>query len=178
MQLSESRTMANMLAAFAGESQVRNKYEFYAEAARAEGNAVLADIFQKTADNERQHGKVWLKLIKGGALPTTAMNLLEAAQGEHYEHSEMYAGFAETAKAEGFHEFAGKFAAIGEIERRHAERYDSYIQKLQNNTLFSRPTEITWICLKCGYEHSGTTPPEKCPVCDHPTGYFAEKTNE
>ena len=173
MELKGSRTEANLLAAFAGESQARNKYTYYASKAKKEGFEQIAELFAETAANEKEHAEIWFKLAHG--VGTTASNLKDAAAGENYEWTDMYKGFAETAKAEGFDQIAFLFDAVGKIEKTHEERYNSLLSNVENNKVFEKDEEIVWICLNCGHIHRGKTAPELCPVCDHPRAYFAER---
>ncbi|MDP4109897.1 MAG: rubrerythrin family protein [Bacillota bacterium] len=172
MDLKGSRTEANLMAAFAGESQARNKYTFYASAARKEGLNQIADYFEATAGNEREHAKIWFKLLHEGAVPDTAKNLEDAASGEHYEWTDMYAGFAKTAKEEGFDRIAFLFSEVAEIEKEHEERYRKLLENLKDGAVFKRSESKFWICGNCGHIHYGPEAPEKCPVCDHPKAYF------
>ncbi|MBQ7836551.1 MAG: rubrerythrin family protein [Clostridia bacterium] len=175
MELKGSRTEANLLAAFAGESQARNKYTFYAEKARDEGYRHIADIFEETAYNETAHAEIWLKLL--GTVSTTKDNLKRAAEGENYEWTDMYATFEKEAREEGFDYIAELFKKVAEIERMHEERYLSYLDEIEKNTVFTSQSEVQWICMNCGHIHTGTNPPEVCPVCAHTKGYF-KKNNE
>lgn len=172
MQLKGSKTEANLLAAFAGESQARNKYTYYASKAKKEGFNEIADIFTETAGNEKEHAKIWFKLLHGGAVPDTATNLADAAAGENYEWTDMYASFAATAKEEGFDDIAALFSMVGDIEKEHEERYNHLAELLKEGKLFARETEQVWICTNCGHIHVGKEAPALCPVCDHPQGYF------
>lgn len=171
MELKGSKTEANLMTAFAGESQARNKYTYYASQAKKEGYNKIASIFQETADNEKEHAKIWFKLLHDG-MPDTVANLKDAAAGENYEWTEMYAEFAKTAKEEGFTKIAYLFEAVGKIEKEHEERYNKICSTLQAGELFESKEETVWICTNCGHIHYGKNPPEKCPVCDHPQGYF------
>lgn len=171
MELKGSKTEANLMAAFAGESQARNKYTYYASKAKKEGYNKIASIFQETADNEKEHAKIWFKLLHDG-MPDTADNLKDAAAGEKYEWTEMYAEFAKTAKEEGFTKIAYLFEAVGKIEKEHEERYNKIGETLEKGELFESKEETVWICQNCGHIHYGKTPPEQCPVCDHPQAYF------
>lgn len=175
MEFKGSRTEANLLAAFAGESQARNKYTYYAAAAKKEGYEQIAEVFLKTAENEREHAKLWFKQLHGGNVPATAENLKDAASGEHYEWTEMYSGFAETAESEGFSELARLFRLVGAIEKEHEERYLTLLRNLENGIVFSRTEEAVWVCRNCGYIHVGKTAPTVCPACAHGQGYFEIK---
>jgi len=171
MNLKDTKTEANLLAAFAGESQARNKYTYYASQARKEGLNQIADIFEETAGNEKEHAKIWFKLLHNG-MPDTAMNLVDAAAGEHYEWTDMYAGFAKTAREEGFTKIACLFEAVGAIEKEHEERYKKLLDNLKDGTVFKREEKQIWTCANCGHIHYGYEALEKCPVCDHPKAYF------
>lgn len=175
MELKGSKTEANLMAAFAGESQARNKYTFYEQTARKEGYEQIGDIFCETADNEKAHAKLWLTYLRGGALPNTLDSLLDAAGGEHYEWSEMYKEFAEKAKEEGFNEIAHSFAMVGEVEKRHEERYRTLASQIKEGKVFERQDEITWICKNCGHVHTGKKAPGVCAVCRYPQAYFEVK---
>jgi rubrerythrin len=163
-------TEDNLKAAFAGESQARNKYTFFAKVARKQGYHYVAKIFEETALNEMQHAKEELKMLKG--IQDTAANLKEAAEGEHYETVDMYPKFAEEAKVEGNIEAANLFIQIGKVEAEHRERYKRMLEMVRNGTVFKRDKPIRWKCSKCGRIHEGTEPLEKCPLCDHPKEYF------
>ena len=173
--LKGSKTEANLLTAFAGESQARNKYTYYASAARKEGLNQIAEIFEETAGNEKEHAKIWFKLLHDGSVPTTDVNLLDAAEGENYEWTDMYAGFAKTAKEEGFDKIAFLFEAVGKIEKEHEERYRKLLSNLKEGKVFERSEMKVWICANCGHIHFGEKAPEVCPVCDHPKAYFRIK---
>ncbi|WP_455539382.1 rubrerythrin [Terrisporobacter sp.] len=174
MDLKGSKTEQNLLTAFSGESQARNKYTFYASKARKDGYNQIADIFEETAKNEKEHAEIWFKLLHDG-IPSTMENLKDAAAGEHYECSDMYVNFAKEAKKEGFDKIAFLFEAVGEIERAHEERYRKLIENLKNGTVFEKDGEVYWICQECGYIHKGKTPPKVCPVCGAPQAYFEVK---
>ena len=171
MDLKGSKTEQNLWTAFAGESQARNKYTYYASKAKKEGYNQIAAIFEETAGNEKEHAKIWFKLLHDG-MPDTAANLVDAAAGEHYEWTDMYAGFAKTAKGEGFDKIAWLFEAVGKIEKEHEERYLALKASLDAGTVFARETEQVWVCTNCGHVHIGTHAPEVCPVCEHPQAYF------
>ena len=171
-ELKGSRTEANLLAAFAGESQARNKYSFYASKARKDGYEQIAAIFEETANNEKEHAKIWFKLLHDG-VPSTAENLKDAAVGEHFEWTDMYAKMAAEARDEGFNEIAFLFEHVAKIEKEHEERYNTLFNNLSNNSVFKKSEEVTWQCANCGYIHSGTDAPGKCPVCAHPQSYFS-----
>ncbi|MEG1568920.1 MAG: rubrerythrin family protein [Oscillospiraceae bacterium] len=172
MELKGSKTEQNLMAAFAGESQARNKYTYYASKAKKEGYNKIATVFEKTAGNEKEHAEIWFKLLHDGEMPDTMTNLADAAGGENYEWTEMYAGFEKIAKEEGFTRIASLFGMVAKIEKTHEERYRAMREELENGTLFARETEQAWICSNCGHIHIGKHAPEKCPVCDHPKAYF------
>ncbi len=173
MELKGSRTEANLLAAFAGESQARNKYTFYAEKARDEGYRHIAEIFEETADNEKAHAKMWFKLLM--AMGGTAENLKKAAEGENFEWTDMYSQFEKEAREEGFDYIADLFKGVAAVEKAHEERYLKYLADVENNKVFSSDTEVEWICMNCGHVHKGTNPPEVCPVCAYRKSYFRKK---
>jgi len=175
MELKGSKTEKNLWTAFAGESQARNKYNYWASKARKDGFEVIARIFDETAENEKEHAKLWFKHL--GQIKDTPENLLMAAAGEHEEWTDMYKGFSETAKKEGFTDLADQFARIASIEKHHEERYREYAAKLKDGTLFKctcKDCVCTWECLNCGYHLESKTAPEVCPACFHPQGYFKE----
>ena len=171
MELKGSQTEKNLQAAFAGESQARNKYTYYASKARKEGMNLVANIFEETAGNEKEHAKIWFKLLHDG-MPSTEENLLDAAEGENYELTDMYAGFAETARAEGFTKIAALFTEVGKIEKEHEERYRALLASVKEGTMFAKENEVVWVCSNCGHIHVGPKAPEVCPVCEHPKAYF------
>jgi rubrerythrin len=172
MDLKGSRTEANLMAAFAGESQARNKYTYYASKARKEGYVQISNIFLETAGNEKEHAELWFKQLHGGEIASTAENLKDAASGENYEWTDMYKGFAETARTEGFTEIARLFESVGEIERHHEERYRKLLKNVQDGEVFQRKEKQIWICTNCGHIHEGPAAPNKCPTCAHPQDYF------
>ncbi|MDD6259613.1 MAG: rubrerythrin family protein [Eubacteriales bacterium] len=172
MELKGSKTEANLRTAFAGESQARNKYTYYASKAKKEGYVQIAKLFEETAANEKEHAKIWFKLLNGGDVPGTADNLLDAASGENYEWTEMYAEFAKTAKEEGFDRIAYLFEAVGKIEKHHEERYRKLLENVKDGLVFSRDGECIWQCSNCGHIHIGKKAPAMCPVCAHPQAYF------
>ena len=174
MELKGSRTEQNLQAAFAGESQARNKYTYYASKARKEGYNQIADLFEETANNEKEHAKIWFKLLHDGEVPTTSVNLLDAAEGENYEWTDMYAEFARVAKEEGFTKIAFLFEKVGEIEKHHEERYRKLLANVEGDLVFSRDGDTVWQCANCGHIVVGKKAPVKCPVCDHPQAYFQE----
>jgi len=174
MELKGSRTEQNLQAAFAGESQARNKYTYYASKARKEGYVQIANLFEETANNEKEHAKIWFKLLHDGEVPTTSVNLLDAAEGENYEWTDMYAEFARVAKEEGFTRIAFLFEKVGEIEKHHEERYRKLLANVEGDLVFSRDGDTVWQCANCGHIVVGKKAPVKCPVCDHPQAYFQE----
>lgn len=171
--LKGTKTEANLMAAFAGESQARNKYTYYASKAKKEGYEQIATLFLETADNEKEHAKIWYKLLHDG-IADTATNLKDAAAGENYEWTDMYANFAKEAKEEGFDRIAYLFEAVGKIEKEHEERYLKLLQNVQESTVFEREEETVWQCANCGHIHVGKKAPGVCPVCEHPQSYFQE----
>ncbi|MCL2360202.1 MAG: rubrerythrin family protein [Defluviitaleaceae bacterium] len=171
-ELKGSRTEANLMAAFAGESQARNKYTYYAARAKKDGFEQMAKIFQDTADNEKEHAKMWFKHLHGGQVPGTVENLKDAAEGEHYEWTDMYAGFAKEARAEGFEAIANQFEMVAAIEKEHEERYRALLANLEGNTVFMKDRPVEWECANCGHRHHGEAAPEVCPVCVHPKAFF------
>ena len=175
MELKGSRTEANLMAAFAGESQARNKYTYYASKARKEGYEQIAAIFEETANNEKEHAKLWFKELHGGSVPDTLENLNDAAAGENYEWTDMYKEFAETAKEEGFIRIAKLFEMVAEIERHHEERYRKLIENIEEGLVFSRDDDRIWQCRNCGHIVIGKKAPEVCPVCAHPKSFFEIK---
>ena len=167
-----TKTEANLQTAFAGESQARNKYTYYASKAKKEGYNQIADLFQETADNEKEHAKIWFKLLHDGAVPDTVTNLNDAAAGEHYEWTDMYDGFAKEAKEEGFDDIAALFEMVAKIEKTHEERYLKLLSNVEGGIVFSRDGDMVWHCMNCGHIEVGKKAPEECPVCDHPKAYF------
>jgi len=165
-----TQTEKNLQAAFSGESEARNKYTYFASKAKKEGYEQIAALFLKTADNEKEHAKLWFKEL--GGLSETAENLLSAAEGENYEWTDMYDGFAKTAEAEGFTELAAKFRMVAEIERHHEERYRALLQNVETAKVFEKSEVKVWECRNCGHIMVGTAAPELCPVCAHPKAYF------
>ena len=170
--LKGTKTEANLMAAFAGESQARNKYTYYASKAKKEGYVQIAALFEETAVNEREHAKIWFKLLHDGEIPDTATNLLDAAEGENYEWTDMYAQFAKEAKEEGFDQIAYLFEAVGKIEKEHEERYRKLLANIEGNAVFIKGEKVMWQCANCGHIHFGEKAPEVCPVCKHPKAYF------
>lgn len=174
-ELKGTSTEKNLMEAFAGESMARNKYDFFAKIAKKEGYEQIANIFTETAANEKAHAKIWLKYLSGGELGDTISNLTAAAAGEHYEHSEMYARMAQTAREEGFNEIARKFEMVGAIEKTHEDRFKKLLNNIEEAKVFARGEDKIWVCLECGHVHVGKTAPKKCPVCGHPEAYFEIK---
>ncbi|MGM9799217.1 MAG: rubrerythrin [Muribaculaceae bacterium] len=172
MELKGSKTEKNLLEAFAGESMARNKYTYYASKAKKEGFVQIANLFEETAGNEKEHAKIWFKLLHEGEIPTTSVNLLDAAEGENYEWTDMYAKFAADAREEGFTRIAALFEMVGKIEKEHEERYRKLLANVEGELVFSRDGDMVWICSNCGHIHVGKKAPLKCPVCDHPQAYF------
>lgn len=176
MNLKGSKTEANLATAFAGESQARNKYTYYASKAKKEGFNQIADLFLETANNEKEHAKIWFKLLNDG-IGDTAANLADAAAGENYEWTDMYANFAKEAKEEGFDHIAYLFEAVAKIEKEHEERYRKLLSNVEDEIVFSRDGDTIWQCANCGHIHIGPKAPEVCPVCEHPKSYFQIKAN-
>ncbi|MDC7950984.1 rubrerythrin family protein [Methanomassiliicoccaceae archaeon COG_1] len=172
MELKGSKTEANLLAAFAGECQARTKYTYYASQAKKEGYEQIADIFLETAENEKEHAKLWFKALHDGAVPDTVTNLKDAANGENYEYTDMYKEFEETARKEGFDQIANLFKGVGEVERTHEERYRALLANVENGAVFKKDKVVVWKCRNCGHLHVGTEAPRVCPVCKHPQAYF------
>ena len=172
MELKGSKTEQNLMTAFAGESQARNKYTYYASQARKDGYEQIAAIFEETAANEKEHAKLWFKALHGDKIPSTAENLLDAAEGENYEWTDMYAQFAKEAEEEGFAKLAYQFRAVGGIEKTHEERYRTLLNNVEMNAVFEKAGERMWECRNCGHIVVGKAAPEICPVCNHPRSYF------
>jgi len=170
-EIKGTKTEQNLNAAFAGESQARVKYQFYASKAKKEGYEQISAIFQETSDNEKEHAKIWYKLLHDGVADTMT-NLKDAAAGENYEYTDMYKKFAEDAREEGFNEIAELFEKVGEIEKHHEERYRKLVENIEKGMVFKGDGVTVWKCRNCGYIHIGDSAPEKCPVCDHPQSYF------
>ena len=173
--LKGTKTEKNLQEAFAGESQARNKYSYFASKAKKDGFVQIAAIFEETAANEKEHAKIWYKLLHGGSVGSTLDNLVDAAIGENYEWTDMYARFAEDAKAEGFDEIAFLFEEVGKIEKEHEERYRKLLANIQGDLVFSREGDVIWQCSNCGHICVGKKAPELCPVCAHPQAYFQIK---
>ena len=167
-----TQTEKNLEAAFAGESQARNKYTYYASKAKKDGFEQIAALFLKTADNEKEHAKMWFKELHDGAVPDTATNLKDAADGENYEWTDMYAGFAKTAEEEGFKELAVKFRLVADIEKHHEERYRALLKNVEAQEVFQKSEVKVWECRNCGHIVVGTKAPQICPACAHPQSYF------
>lgn len=174
MELKGSRTEANLMAAFAGESQARNKYTYYANKAKADGYVQIGEIFEVTANNEKEHAAIWFKLLHGG-MPGTLENLRDSAANENFEWTDMYAKFAREAKEEGFDHIASLFEQVGAVEKEHEERYRKLIKNIEGGLVFSKDGDTIWECINCGHVVIGKKAPEVCPVCAHPQGYFKEK---
>ena len=175
MELKGSKTEQNLMKAFAGESQARNKYTYFASKAKKDGYEQIAAIFEETANNEKEHAKMWFKELNGGSIPSTVENLKAAADGENYEWTDMYEEFAKTAEEEGFKELAIKFRAVGAIEKHHEERYRKLLKNIDDEVVFSSDDEKIWICRNCGHVVIGKKAPMVCPVCAHPQSYFEIK---
>ena len=175
MELKGSKTEKNLMEAFKGESQARNKYDYYASQARKDGYEQIAEIFEETAKNEKEHAKLWFKYLHEGVIPDTKTNLKDAASGENYEWTTMYEEFAKTAKEEGFDELAYLFDAVGKIEKEHEERYLKLLENVKDGKVFEAGKVKIWKCRNCGHIVVGTKAPEVCPVCSHPKAYFEIK---
>ena len=171
MELKGSKTEQNLMTAFAGESQARNKYTFFASKAKKEGYEQIAAIFEETAGNEKEHAKMWFKLLEGGSIKSTIENLESAAAGENYEWTDMYESFAKTAKEEGFDHIAYLFTEVGKIEKEHEERYRKLLGNVKNEKVFKSEVPTMWICRICGHIHFGEKAPDVCPVCKHGKAY-------
>lgn len=172
MELKGSKTEKNLMTAFAGESEARNKYTYFAGKAKKEGFNQIADIFEETAGNEKEHAKLWYKYLVGGEIRPTLENLVNAAVGEHYEWFEMYATFAKEAREEGFTEIATKFEGVAAVEKVHEERYLKLLANVKNGEVFKKGSIVIWKCANCGHIHVGENAPDICPVCNHPQAYF------
>ena len=175
MELKGTKTEKNLMAAFAGESEARNKYTYYASKAKKDGYVQIAALFEETAANEKEHAKIWFKLLHDGAVGPTAENLEDAAQGENYEWTDMYPSFAKEAREEGFEQIAALFEAVAAIEKEHEERYRKLLANVQGGLVFSRDEDQIWQCSNCGHIVVGKKAPEVCPVCAHPQSYFQIK---
>jgi rubrerythrin len=175
MELKGSKTEKNLMTAFAGESQARNKYTYFASVAKKEGYEQIAAIFLQTADNEKEHAKMWFKLLEGGAIKSTPENLEAAAAGENYEWTDMYARMAQEAREEGFNEIAAKFELVAKVEAEHEARYRKLLDNVKKERVFSKDNDVIWQCSNCGHIVIGKKAPQVCPVCDHPQAYFQVK---
>ena len=175
MDLKGTKTEKNLQTAFAGESQARNKYTYYASQAKKDGYVQISKIFEETANNEKEHAKLWFKYLHGGKVPSTIENLKDAADGENYEWTDMYATFAKEAKEEGFDELAALFEMVAKIEKAHEERYRKLLANIEKGEVFKKVGENKWECANCGHIHYGASAPEVCPVCAHPQSYFFVK---
>ena len=174
-ELKGTKTEANLQTAFAGESQARNKYPYYASKAKKDGFVQIANLFEETANNEKEHAKIWFKLLHGGDIPCTEKNLIDAAAGENYEWTDMYATFAKEAREEGFDQIAFLFEKVAAIEKEHEKRYLALLDNVKNELVFSRDEDCIWQCSNCGHIVIGKKAPEVCPVCAHPKAYFQLK---
>ena len=174
--LKGTKTEANLMTAFAGESQARNKYTYYASKAKKDGYVQIAALFEETANNEKEHAKIWFKLLHDG-MPSTVENLKDAAEGENYEWTDMYAGFAKTAREEGFEDIAKLFEGVAAIEKEHEERYRKLLKNIEGDLVFSKDGDVIWECRNCGHVVIGKKAPDICPVCAHPQSYFQVKAN-
>ena len=177
MELKGSKTEENLMTAFAGESQARNKYTYFASKAKKEGYEQIAAIFEETAANEKEHAKIWFKLLEGGAVKSTVENLEAAANGENYEWTDMYDGFAKTAKEEGFDDIAKLFEGVAAIEKEHEARFKKLLNNINDKLVFSSEGDSIWICRNCGHVVVGKEAPKVCPICAHPQSYFERKAN-
>lgn len=175
--LKGSQTEKNLQTAFAGESQARNKYDYFASKAKKDGYEQIAAVFAETALNEKEHAKLWFKYLEGGAIKSTPENLKAAAAGENYEWTDMYKEFAETADREGYPELAAQFRGVASVEKGHEARYLKLLENLENGEVFVRRDEVTWQCRNCGYTVTAKEAPKECPVCHHPQAYFEIKKN-
>ena len=175
MELKGSKTEQNLMTAFAGESQARNKYTYYASKAKKDGYEQIAAIFEETANNEKEHAKLWFKLLHDGAVPSTLDNLKDAASGENYEWTEMYSDFAKEAKEEGFDHIAFLFEEVAKIEKEHEERYLTLLKNIEDDRVFTKSEEKIWVCRNCGHIYVGNEAKDVCPVCAHPKSYMEVK---
>ena len=173
--LKGTKTEANLMTAFAGESQAHTKYKYYASKARKEGYVQIGNLFEETANNEKEHAKIWFKLLHDGDIPATSTNLLDAANGENYEWTDMYARMAREAREEGFEELAVKFELVAKVEAAHERRYLKLLESYKNDKTFKDDAPLGWKCRNCGYIHEGPEAPEVCPCCAHPKAYFERK---
>ena len=175
MELKGSKTEKNLMDAFAGESQARNKYTYFASKARKDGYEQIAEIFEETADNEKEHAKLWFKLLNNNSIPSTVENLKSAAEGENFEWTDMYDRMAKEAREEGFDRTAFLFESVGKIEKEHEARYKKLLENVENGLVFSKEEDKIWICRNCGHIVIGKNAPEVCPVCSHPKAFFEIK---
>ena len=175
MELRGSKTEKNLMQAFAGESEARNKYTYYASQAKKDGYVHIAKIFEETANNEKEHAKIWFKLLHGGSIASTLENLEDAANGENYEWTDMYANFAKEAREEGFNDIALLFENVAKIEKEHEERYRKLFENIKNEEVFTKSEPVVWECANCGFTYTGDSAVEICPVCKHPKSYFMVK---
>ena len=175
MEFKDTKTFANLMSGFAGESQARTKYNIYAKQAEKQGYVEMKDIFNEIADNEMAHAKIFLKYIHQGEIPDTLRNIEDSAGGEHYEWTDVYSGFAKQADEEGFAEIANKFRLIAKIEQEHEQKYKTLINNIVAKQVFKKSKSVSWVCTHCGHTHQGDQAPEKCPVCTHPQAFFKEK---
>ena len=172
MELKGTKTEANLMAAFAGESQAFTKYSYYASKAKKDGYVQIGELFEETAKNEKEHAKIWFKLLHDDGIPDTLDNLKDAANGENYEWTDMYKQFEEEAKAEGFLRIAALFKMVGKIEAEHEKRFNALLDNVTNKKCFVKKEVVVWECRNCGHKHIGKSAPEVCPVCDHPQAHF------
>ena len=175
MELKGSKTEKNLMAAFSGESEARNKYTFYASKAKKDGYEQIASIFEETANNEKEHAKLWFKALNNGEIPSTIDNLKDAAKGENYEWTQMYKGFAIVAKEEGFDDIAKLFEMVADIEKHHEQRYLKLVENIEENKVFHKDEEVIWICRNCGHVYYGKDALKVCPVCKHPESFMELK---
>ncbi|MCL2819560.1 MAG: rubrerythrin family protein [Oscillospiraceae bacterium] len=175
--LKGTKTEKNLMEAFADESIVRNKYTFFATQARRDGYEQIAAVFESAANNEMEHAKVWFKLLCDGGFPNTADNLKDAIKGENSEWTGKYIKMAETAREEGFDNIAFLFNAVADVEKEHEERYKKLLQSIEDGSIFNKSENVSWVCRVCGYKSESESPPEQCPVCEHPKSYFEQKTS-
>ena len=177
MEFKGSQTEKNLMAAFAGESQARNKYTYYASKAKKDGYEQIAALFQETANNEKEHAKIWFKLLHNGVIGETLDNLKDAAEGENYEWTNMYPSFAKTAEEEGFTDIARLFTLVAQIEKAHEERYKKLWENIKNSEVFKKKEKVVWECRNCGFRYEGESSPKVCPVCNHPESFFMVEPN-
>lgn len=177
MNLKGSKTEENLKEAFIGESKARNKYTYYASKAKKDGYEMIAKVFEDTANNEKEHAKIWFKLLCGGNIADTLTNLKDASEGEHYEWTTMYKSFAETARDEGFDNIALLFDSVATVEKYHNKRYEKLIEEIKSDNVFKSEEPVLWECANCGFHLLSKNAPEKCPLCEHPKSYFFKKDN-